>query len=244
MISVEDVSKSFGERTILDGVSVRFGKGEVVSLLGPSGAGKSTLLRCLNGLETPDRGVIRVGDQCIVGGAAGTGRAALDAIRRRVGFVFQQWHLFAHRTVLGNVIEAPVQVRREPIPRATARGREILARVGLSHRESAYPDQLSGGEQQRTAIARALAMEPDVLLLDEPTSALDPQRVNDLVEILEGLVKDGLSLIAVTHETGFARRLSSRIVVLAEGRIVEDGPAAEVLDSPRDPRTRQILGQE
>lgn len=242
MIEVKGLRKTYGARTILDGIDARFQAHEVVSLVGPSGGGKSTLLRCINGLEDFQEGAISVGGDALLPGGARVNARALAAIRRRVGMVFQQWNLFAHRTALGNVIEAPVHVKGEPVGAATARARALLARVGLSHREHAYPHELSGGEQQRVAIARALAMEPEALLLDEPTSALDPERVGEVLDVLRALAKEGLAMLIVTHEMRFAREVSHRVLVLHGGRIIEEGPAASVLDAPQHPRTRAFLG--
>jgi len=221
VIEVAGLRKAFAGRTILDGVDVAFAKGEVVALLGPSGAGKSTLLRCLGALDSADAGTITVaGEKLAPGGVTHPeNRRALAAVRRHVGFVFQQWHLFLHRTVLGNVVEAPVHVRGVSPADAEAKARALLDRVGLGHRLAAYPQQLSGGEQQRAAIARALAMEPDVLLLDEPTSALDPERVESLLELLRSLAADGMTMIAVTHDERFATKLASRVVTMREGRL-------------------------
>ena len=223
MIEIAGLSKRFGERAVLDRVSLRVGAREIVALTGPSGSGKTTLLRCVNGLERGDAGVIRVGgsesiDLAIDLGAAHRERAWL-AVRRQVGFVFQQWHLFAHRTVLENIVEAPVHVARVPAAEAEARARALLDRVGVAARADAYPHQLSGGEQQRAAIARALAMAPSALLLDEPTSALDPERRRALAALLRALVADGLALLCVTHDPDFARALDARVLVLADGRI-------------------------
>jgi ABC-type polar amino acid transport system ATPase subunit len=227
VIEIDDLRKRFAGRAVLDGVSARVARGEVVALTGPSGAGKTTLLRCLNGLDRPDAGTVRVDGQELRAGARGPdAERALLALRRKVGMVFQQWHLFQNRTVLGNVIEAPVQVAREPSARATTRARALLDRAGIAHRAGAYPHQLSGGEQQRAAIARALAMSPSVLLLDEPTSALDPERTRDLVALLRGLVADGLTLVCVTHDAGFARALGARVLVLEDGKL----RAASALD--------------
>ncbi|MCY1021050.1 amino acid ABC transporter ATP-binding protein [Pyxidicoccus sp. MSG2] len=242
MIEVKDLCKRYEGRTVLDGISAAFGPGEVVALVGPSGGGKSTLLRCLNGLEPFDSGTVRVGDDVLEPGDARAQGERLWRIRRRVGFVFQQWHLFAHRTALGNVTEAPVYVKGLGRAEAAEQGRALLAKVGLSHRENAYPSELSGGEQQRVAIARALAMAPEVLLLDEPTSALDPERVGELVDLLARLRGDGLTLVAVTHEMRFARELASRMLVLHGGRIIEEGPPSRVLASPQHARTRAFLG--
>ena len=242
MIEVTELRKSFDGRVILDGISLRFAPGEVVSLVGPSGGGKSTLLRCLNGLETFDGGTIRVADHTLRPGRYPGRDQTLHEMRQKLGFVFQQWHLFAHRTALGNVIEAPMMVKKMSQANATTKAKEILAKFGMSHREGAYPSEMSGGEQQRVAIARALAMEPVALLMDEPTSALDPERVGDVIELMQQLSKEGLTIVAVTHEMRFARAISNRIVVLHGGAIVEQGPPDEVLDHPQHARTRAFLG--
>jgi ABC-type polar amino acid transport system ATPase subunit len=243
MIEVKSLTKRYGDRTILDGLSVRFERGEVVALVGPSGSGKSTLLRCLNGLEDFQAGSITVDGETLHPGGERANRRSLVTLRRRLGMVFQGWHLFAHRTALGNVTEAPIHVRGMTPSEATEQARHWLGRVGLSHRADAYPHELSGGEQQRVAIARALAMEPEVLLLDEPTSALDPARVGEVLDVMRELVDDGMTMLVVTHEIAFARELSHRTLVLQEGRIVEDGPSIEVFDAPRDERTRAFLGR-
>ncbi len=243
MIEARALSKSYGDRKVLDDVSVTFARGQVVSLIGPSGGGKSTLLRCLNGLERFDHGELHVGDDRVFPGESRANRRALAAIRRRVGFVFQQFNLFAHRTALGNVTEGPVHVCGVPVARATERAMALLTRVGLAHRVGAYPHEMSGGEQQRVAIARALAMDPEVLLLDEPTSALDPERVGEVLDVLRGLATDGLTMLVVTHEMSFARDVSHRTMVLHGGRIVEDGPPGEVLVHPKHDRTVAFLGR-
>ena len=244
MIEVEALRKVYGDRVILDDITATFARGQVVALVGPSGGGKSTLLRCLNGLETFDAGAVTIGAERLVAGGAKSNRAALHRVRQRVGMVFQQWNLFAHRTALGNVIEAPVHVKGVALAEATARGSALLARVGLAHREGAYPHEMSGGEQQRVAIARALAMEPEAILLDEPTSALDPERVGEVLDVLTALAADGLTMLVVTHEMRFARDVSHRTLVLHGGRIIEDGPSREVIDSPRHERTRAFLGRD
>jgi len=242
MIHVDAIVKRYSGRTVLDGISLDIDKGEIVALVGSSGGGKTTLLRCLNGLEAIDGGEIRIGASALKPGGDAANKLALREIRQRVGFVFQQWHLFSHRTALGNVIEAPVHVKKKPVAETTERAKALLEKVGLTHREDAYPHELSGGEQQRVAIARALAMEPEVLLLDEPTSALDPERVDGVIELLGRLRSEGLTLVTVTHEMGFVRKLATRVVVLHGGHIVEQGPPAEVLGSPKHERTRQFLG--
>ncbi|MBI5512442.1 MAG: amino acid ABC transporter ATP-binding protein [Deltaproteobacteria bacterium] len=242
MIEVTSLKKSYGERTVLAGITASFKKGDVVSLVGPSGGGKSTLLRCLNGLEEFQQGSITVAGIQLNPGGYKKNKAALLAIRRRVGMVFQTWNLFAHRTALGNVIEAPVHVKGASVEEATKRAKELLERVGLSHRAMAYPSEMSGGEQQRVAIARALAMDPEALLLDEPTSALDPERVGEVLDVLRALARDGFTMLVVTHEMKFAREVSDRMLVLHGGNIIEDGPPEEVLERPTHERTRAFLG--
>jgi polar amino acid transport system ATP-binding protein len=233
LIEVRELRKTLGGRLVLDGVSLAVPRGQTVAVMGPSGAGKTTLLRCLNGLERADAGTVRVGEHELgPGTAAGAGAGAgasdgqrdatLLALRRRVGFVFQQWHLFANRTVLGNVVEAPIHVAHKPAAEAAARAEALLDRVGIAHRAGAYPHELSGGEQQRAAIARALAMDPEVLLLDEPTSSLDRARAEELTSLLRDLAADGLTLVAVTHDQRVAAALGARIVALESGRIVRD----------------------
>jgi polar amino acid transport system ATP-binding protein len=225
LIEIANLRKTLGGRAVLDGVSLRVHRGQTVLVMGPSGAGKTTLLRCLNGLERPDEGTVRVGDNQLDPGTTDFDRQLL-AVRRRVGFVFQQWHLFGNRTVLGNVIEAPIHVAGLSREAATTRARALLQKVGVAPRADAFPHELSGGEQQRTAIARALAMDPDVLLLDEPTSALDQGRVDDLLALLRDLAAGGLTLIAVTHDTRVEGALGGRVVTMREGRIVRDDAAS------------------
>lgn len=242
MMEVRELTRRYGERVVLERVTLGVAPGEVVALVGPSGGGKSTLLRCLNGLEPFDEGEVRVGEVRLgPGGEAANGKA-VQAVRRRVGMVFQQWHLFEHRTALGNVMEGLVYVRGMKPREARAQARELLAQVGMTEREEAYPGELSGGEQQRVALARALALRPEVLLLDEPTSALDPERVGEVKELLRRLSGGGLALVVVTHEMGFVRGLASRVLVLHGGQVVEQGPPAEVLERPRHERTRAFLG--
>ncbi len=244
-IEIRDLVKRFGERVVLDRLSFEVPRGQVLALVGPSGGGKSTLLRCMTGLTPFEGGSVRVEQATLRPGSARENAAALTELRLASGLVFQQWHLFPHMSALENVMEAPVHVKKAPLAEARDRARALLAEVGLSHRESAMPRDMSGGEQQRCAIARALAMQPKVLFMDEPTSALDPQRVGDLVELLAELrVKEDLTLVVVTHEMAFARRLADRAIVLFEGRILEDGSPAEVLDRPTDARTRAFLGLE
>ena len=229
MIAIDGLRKSYEGTPVLAGVTARFERGKVVAIVGPSGGGKSTLLRCINGLAAFDGGSIRVEDDVLAPGGTHANARALHSIRQKVGFVFQQWNLFSHRTALGNVMEAPVHVKKVPVAEARARGLALLAQVGLSHRAHAYPHEMSGGEQQRVAIARALAMDPHVLLLDEPTSALDPARKGEVLEVLRSLAASGMTMLLVTHEIAFAREISHRMLVLEHGRIALDA-------SPRDAR--------
>jgi polar amino acid transport system ATP-binding protein len=239
-IRVEGVTKRYGQRVILDRVNLDVGAGETVAVLGPSGGGKSTLLRCINGLQSFDEGRIQVGPHLL---SAGNGKPSGDvrAVRRMAGMVFQDFQLFPHLTALGNVVEGPVHVLGLSRDEAVARARGLLERVGLAERFGAYPSQLSGGQKQRVAIARALAMAPKILLCDEITSALDPELKHEVLEVVADLKRDGITLVLVTHEIGFARRAADRVVVLADGGVIEDGPPDQVLDSPRHARTRQFL---
>lgn len=238
-ITVKNVCKRFGPRAILNGVNLEIQAGETVALIGPSGGGKSTLLRCLNGLNVFDEGEIRIGEHVLRPGT--TNGEEVKQVRRFFGMVFQDFQLFPHLTVLQNVIEAPVRVLGVPHAAARARAEELLKRVGLEHHLHAWPQQLSGGQKQRVAIARALAMQPRGLLCDEITSALDPELKHEVLRVLEDLKRDGLTLILVTHEIGFARRAADRVVVLCDGQILEEGPPAQVLDAPRTPRLQTFL---
>jgi ABC-type polar amino acid transport system ATPase subunit len=243
-ILVRNVTKRFGPRTILDNISLTIPSGETVALIGPSGGGKSTLLRCLNGLNTFDAGEIQVGPHQLTPGPR-NGRE-VDPIRRSFGMIFQDFQLFPHLNVLENVIEAPTRVLGMSTRDAQERARRLLERVGMAGHASAYPQQLSGGQKQRVAIARALAMEPRGLLCDEITSALDPELKNEVLSVLEDLKRDGLTMILVTHEIGFARRAADRVVMLCDGCILEQGPPAEVLDRPKTERLgiflKRVLG--
>jgi polar amino acid transport system ATP-binding protein len=241
-VALTDVVKRFGSRTILDRVSFTARPGETVALIGPSGGGKSTLLRCINGLTPFDEGEIRVGNHVQGGQSRGrAGRAAVQQLRRVLGMVFQDFQMFPHMTALANVIEAPLWVLGLPRMEAVKRGMALLQRVGMADRADAYPAQLSGGQKQRVAIARALAMQPRGLLCDEITSALDPELKHEVLEVLEDLKRDGLTLLVVTHEIGFARRAADRVLVLADGKIIEEGPPEQVIDRPRVPRTQAFL---
>ena len=244
MIEIVGLRKRFGAVTVLDGIDHQQAAGEVVALIGPSGCGKSTLLRCLNWLETPDAGSLRLGDVRI---EAGTPEAAdrrlRQRLRRRTGMIFQQFQLFPHRTALENVMEAPVHVDRLPLSEARALAMGLLSKVGLADRAHHLPSQLSGGQQQRVAIARALAMKPQVLLCDEPTSALDPELRGEVLTVLQTLAAEGMTQLLVTHELAFARDIAHRVVFLEGGRVVESGPTRAVLDQPQHPRLQEFLGK-
>lgn len=245
IIEVKGLVKKYGERTVLQGISFELMPGEIVALVGPSGGGKSTALRCMTGLEAFHGGTVKVADSELAPGSSHHNDVELKRLRLQSGMVFQQWHLFPHRSAIENVYEAPVHVQKEPLEKAKAHAKELLAKVGLSHRENAMPRMMSGGEQQRCAIARALAMRPKILFMDEPTSALDPQRVGDLAELLEHLREsEKLTLVMVTHEMKFAERLANRVLVLYEGHVIENGHPKDILAAPTDPRTRTFLGLE
>jgi ABC-type polar amino acid transport system ATPase subunit len=242
-VAIDKLTKRFGERLILDQISLNVQPGETVALIGPSGGGKSTLLRCINGLNTFDGGEIRVGPHVLQPQGNGRASGALPEVRRLFGMVFQDFQLFPHLTALQNVIEAPLHVLKLDRQTAIERGMALLRRVGLAERAQAYPQQLSGGQKQRVAIARALAMEPRGLLCDEITSALDPELKNEVLAVLTDLKRDGLTLLLVTHEIGFARRGADRVVLLAEGKIVEEGPPEQVIDRPQTERTKTFLSR-
>jgi polar amino acid transport system ATP-binding protein len=236
MIELRNVRKSFGPVEVLKGITASVEKSEVVCIIGPSGSGKSTILRCINGLEYYDAGDI------LVEGARVEGKASsIVAIRTQVSMVFQRFNLFPHRTAIENVVEGPIYVKKEPRAEALERGRMLLARVGLAEKGSAYPAQLSGGQQQRVAIARALAMQPKVILFDEPTSALDPELVGDVLGVMRKLADDGMTMVVVTHEMGFAREVADRVLFIDGGVIVEQGAAKAVLNQPQHARTQDFL---
>jgi ABC-type histidine transport system ATPase subunit len=246
-IEAREIHKSFGTAEVLKGVSLAAMDGEVVAIIGASGSGKSTFLRCLNLLEIPDRGELLLGGEHIrIDGRSGTGKTVIDRrqaerIRRSVAMVFQGFNLWQHMTVLGNVIEAPIHVHGRMRGEAIAEARLLLAKVGLGHRAEAYPSQLSGGEQQRAAIARALAVNPRVILFDEPTSALDPELVGEVLTVIQDLAAEGRTMIIVTHEMAFARDVSHRALFLCEGRIEEEGPSKPLFTEPRSPRLALFL---
>jgi len=246
MIEIADLWKSFGRVEVLKGVSLRVERGAVVALIGPSGSGKSTLLRCINLLENPDRGHIRVGEREMrFGGGrrAGSSDRDLAGFRAATGMVFQHFNLFPHMTALGNVTAGPTIVKRTPRRQAEAEGRELLAKVGLADKADAYPLHLSGGQRQRVAIARALAMGPAVMLLDEVTSALDPELVGEVLNVIEQLAREGMTMIIVTHEIAFAHEVADQVAFISDGVIAEIGPPASVLEQPENPRTRNFLAR-
>ncbi|RJG10033.1 L-cystine ABC transporter ATP-binding protein YecC [Pseudomonas cavernicola] len=244
MIEVRKLSKNFKGQTVLNGIDLDVAPGEVVAIIGPSGSGKTTLLRCLNLLEEPSGGSIRVGDILIDGSRPLTKQKELiRALRQHVGFVFQSFNLFPHRTALENVIEGPIVVKKESRSVAVERARKLLAKVGLAGKEDAYPRRLSGGQQQRVAIARALAMEPDVILFDEPTSALDPELVGEVLATIRSLAEEKRTMIIVTHEMGFARDVANRVIFIDKGVIVEQGEAKALFANPREERTKQFLSK-
>ncbi|MEM8751370.1 MAG: ATP-binding cassette domain-containing protein [Pseudomonadota bacterium] len=239
----ENVWKRFGELEVLKGVSVAAAEGDVISILGSSGSGKSTFLRCVNFLETPDRGrIVLDGEEVRMGeNGRGVDRVQITRLRSQLGFVFQQFNLWAHLTVLENVIEGPIQVLGRDKAEAREAGLEHLAKVGVADKRDMYPSQLSGGQQQRVAIARALAMEPKALLFDEPTSALDPELVGEVLRVMRALADEGRTMLVVTHEMGFAREVSSRVVFLHDGAIEEEGAPKDVFENPKSERCRAFL---
>jgi ABC-type histidine transport system ATPase subunit len=247
-LSIVGLCKRYGELDVLKGVSIEAQSGDVIALIGASGSGKSTLLRCVNLLETPDEGEISVGGEKIEmrrgrGGASAKDPVKLQRIRSRLGFVFQSFNLWSHMTVMENLIEAPIHVLRLSRGEALARARRLLERVGLPDRSEAYPIQLSGGQQQRIAIARALCMEPDVMLFDEPTSALDPELVGEVLGVIRSLAEEGRTMLLVTHEMGFCREVATRVVFLHEGMIEEEGPPQELFGTPKSERLQQFLAR-
>ena len=248
VVSARDVRKSFGHVEVLKGVSLDVRRREVVVLIGASGSGKTTLLRCINHLEKIDGGTIKVNGHFIGyrerNGELVEGRDSEIARQRsEIGFVFQRFNLFPHKTALENVVEAPIQVRRQPPDEARDLGRALLDRVGLSHKIDSYPAQLSGGQQQRVAIARALAMNPSLMLFDEPTSALDPEMINEVLEVIRELAREGMTMIVVSHEMGFAREAADRIAMLDDGLIVEEGPPELIFSDSAHERTRTFLSK-
>ncbi|MGY2799944.1 L-cystine transport system ATP-binding protein [Ewingella americana] len=241
-IDVKQLTKKFNGQTVLHGIDLQVNAGEVVAIIGPSGSGKTTLLRSINLLEEPNSGTIKVGNIEIDGGRSiSKQKENVRKLRQQVGFVFQNFNLFPHRSVLDNIIEGPVIVKGESREKAVAYARQLLEKVGLSGKEDAYPRRLSGGQQQRVAIARALAMNPEVILFDEPTSALDPELVGEVLNTIRALAQEHRTMVIVTHEMSFARDVADRAIFMDQGKIVEQGPAKELFSNPQHARTKQFL---
>ncbi|WP_075618771.1 amino acid ABC transporter ATP-binding protein [Paenisporosarcina indica] len=236
MIKVENLTKKFGKNEVLCGISTEIAKGEVVSIIGPSGSGKSTFLRCINFLETPTSGRIM-----IEGHDMTDSKIPIHKMRQQIGMVFQHFHLFPHLTVLENLTYAPMKAKGVKKQIAVEKARELLKRVGLLEKETAYPSSLSGGQKQRVAIARSLAMEPDLMLFDEPTSALDPEMVKEVLDVMKDLAKSGMTMVVVTHEMGFAREVADRILFLDHGVLLEEGKPAEFFTHPKTTRAKEFL---
>ena len=248
MVKAEGVHKRFGRLEVLKGITLEVAPSEVMCLLGPSGSGKSTLLRCMNHLEKIDSGRLWIDGELVGYRQSGDKlhelrEADVASRRAEIGMVFQRFNLFPHMTVLENVVEAPVRVKDVPKEEAVARARTLLDRVGLSDKLKGYPSQLSGGQQQRVAIARALAMQPKIMLFDEPTSALDPELIGDVLDVMRGLARDGMTMVCVTHEIGFAREVGDTVVFMDGGEVLESGAPAEVFSNPRHERTKAFLSK-
>jgi glutamine transport system ATP-binding protein len=237
MIHIENIHKQFGDLQVLKGIDLQVAEKEVVVIIGPSGSGKSTLLRCMNYLEEPTDGLITVD------GISLTSEANINKVREEVGMVFQRFNLFPHMTVLDNITLAPMKVRKLAKSAAQAAARTLLTKVGLSDKAEAYPEQLSGGQQQRVAIARALAMRPKVMLFDEPTSALDPEMINEVLDVMKDLAREGMTMVVVTHEMGFAKEVGDRVVFMDGGKIVEEGQPEQIFGHPQEERTRAFLSK-
>jgi L-cystine transport system ATP-binding protein len=240
MISVQGLYKSFGDLEVLKGIDLQIEKGKVVVIIGPSGSGKTTLLRCLNVLETPTKGIITIGDQTLDFSKKIT-KQEISAFRRLTGMVFQSYNLFPHMTALENVMEGPVTVKGETKEQARKKAEELLAKVGLADKANLYPFQLSGGQQQRVGIARALAMEPEVMLFDEPTSALDPELVGEVLKVMKDLANEGMTMVVVTHEMHFAKEVADEVIFMDHGVIVERGTPEKIFTAPQHERTKQFL---
>lgn len=238
MLYVNNLYKCFGEIQVLKGIDEHIKKGEVLVLIGPSGSGKSTFLRCLNLLEKPTSGEITFEGKSIT-----NKECDINKIREKMGMIFQQFNLFPHKTVLENITMAPIKVKKISKEKAIEKAMELLAKVGLSDKANNYPSSLSGGQKQRIAIARALAMEPDVILFDEPTSALDPEMVGEVLNVMKQLAKDGMTMVVVTHEMGFAKEVGSRIIFMDNGKIIEKGAPNEIFFNPKNSRTREFLSK-
>ncbi|MDD5823927.1 MAG: amino acid ABC transporter ATP-binding protein [Firmicutes bacterium] len=236
MIEIKNLKKSFGDNHVLKGIDQSVEQNEVLCIIGPSGSGKSTMLRCINQLEVPSSGEIYIDGELVT-------EANLDRIRTKMGMVFQQFNLFPHMSVLDNLTVAPINVKGVSKEEAEAKAKQLLERVGLSDKVNEFPRSLSGGQQQRVAIARALAMDPEVMLFDEPTSALDPEMVGEVLDVMKSLAKEGMAMVVVTHEMGFAKEVADKVIFMDGGYIVEEGTPAEVLGNPQEPRTKDFLSK-
>lgn len=242
-IKVTNLKKNYGDLVVLDGIDLEVREGEVVCLIGPSGSGKSTLLRCLNHLEQTNDGTVEIYGEVLRSNQKSANKTALKEIRKHVGMVFQQFNLWPHMTVIENIMEAPIRVKKADKKEIYKKGIELLGKVGLEDKKDVYPTTLSGGQQQRVAIARALAMEPDIMLFDEPTSALDPELVGEVLKVMRNLAEDGMTMVVVTHEMEFAHDVADRVVFMDDGRILEEGTPEEVIRYPKQERTRQFLNR-
>ena len=238
LIKVENLQKSFGDLVVLDGIDLNINKGDVLVIVGPSGSGKSTFLRCLNRLEESTGGSIYFDNEDIT-----DPKININKHRQKMGMVFQQFNLFPHLTIMRNLTIGPMKLLGKSKEEAEAKAQELLDRVGLGDRAYSYPNQLSGGQKQRIAIVRALAMEPEVMLFDEPTSALDPEMVGEVLEVMQELARDGMTMVCVTHEMGFAREVASRVIFIDGGKIVEEGPPHEIFNNPKHPRLQDFLSK-
>lgn len=238
MITIKDLHKSFGDHEVLKGIDLEIKKGEILVIIGPSGSGKSTILRCMNLLETPTSGDIIFEGKSLV-----DKNTNIDEVRQNIGMVFQHFNLFPHKTILENVTLAPITLKKMSKEEAEKKAETLLKRVGLYDKKDTYPAQLSGGQKQRIAIARALAMEPDMMLFDEPTSALDPEMVKEVLEVIKELAQDGMTMAIVTHEMGFAKEVADRVIFVDEGKIIEDNTPEEVFNNPTHERTKEFFAK-
>ncbi|MBP6125170.1 MAG: amino acid ABC transporter ATP-binding protein [Leptotrichiaceae bacterium] len=236
MIKIENLKKEFGELKVLKGINIEITKGEVISVIGPSGSGKSTFLRCINRLEEPTEGKLIINGKNIM-----DPKININKIREEVGMVFQHFNLFPHKTVLENVILGPVKLKKNSQKEAEVFGIELLEKVGVADKKDIYPNKLSGGQKQRVAIARALAMNPKIMLFDEPTSALDPEMIGEVLEVMNSLAKEGMTMLVVTHEMGFARNVGNRVLFMDQGLILEDGNPADIFENPKEERTKEFI---
>ena len=238
MITIKDLHKSFGDHEVLKGIDLEIEKGEILVIIGPSGSGKSTILRCMNLLETPTSGDIIFEGKSLV-----DKNTNIDEVRQNIGMVFQHFNLFPHKTILENVTLAPITLKKMSKEEAEKKAETLLKRVGLYDKKDTYPAQLSGGQKQRIAIARALAMEPDMMLFDEPTSALDPEMVKEVLEVIKELAQDGMTMAIVTHEMGFAKEVADRVIFVDEGKIIEDNTPEEIFNNPTHERTKEFFAK-